>query len=177
MTLFNLIQCITHFSYYTISYKRDIWKGSTVTNISFRRIWHLTSYAMYHTLFLLPKIPKKIMFYLPFFPYLLLLFYFSIFYLLLFTLHVLYHGRQVEIASSLDFLWKQQARSHNHSYVEESSLHFSAPCVQEGARGDVWDAAAHEPAAPEPAPPSRGKVLPRRGENIRGPLCRGQVSK
>ena len=52
--------------------------------------------------------------------------FFSIFYLLLFTLHVLYHGRQVEIASSLDFLWKQQARSHNHSYVEESSLHFSA---------------------------------------------------
>ena len=52
-----------------------------------------------------------------------------------------------------------------------------APCVQEGARGDVWDAAAHEPAAPEPAPPPRGKVLPRRGENIRGPLCRGQVSK
>jgi len=35
---------------------------------------------------------------------------YSIFYLLLFTLHVLYHGRQVEIASSLDFLWKQQAR-------------------------------------------------------------------
>ena len=34
---------------------------------------------------------------------------YSIFYLLLFTIHVLYHGRQVEIASSLDFLWKQQA--------------------------------------------------------------------
>ncbi len=28
----------------------------------------------------------------------------------LFVLLVLYHGRQVEIASSLDFLWKQQAR-------------------------------------------------------------------
>ena len=35
---------------------------------------------------------------------------FSIFYLFLFTFFVLYHGRQVEIASSLDFLWKQQAR-------------------------------------------------------------------
>ena len=30
--------------------------------------------------------------------------------LLLFVLLVLYHGRQVEIASSLDFLWKQQAK-------------------------------------------------------------------
>ena len=28
----------------------------------------------------------------------------------LFVFLVLYHGRQVEIASSLDFLWKQQAR-------------------------------------------------------------------
>ena len=28
----------------------------------------------------------------------------------LFSFLVLYHGRQVEIASSLDFLWKQQAR-------------------------------------------------------------------
>jgi adenylate cyclase 8 len=26
------------------------------------------------------------------------------------VLVVLYHGRQVEIASSLDFLWKQQAK-------------------------------------------------------------------
>ena len=30
--------------------------------------------------------------------------------LCLFVFLVLYHGRQVEIASSLDFLWKQQAR-------------------------------------------------------------------
>ena len=35
---------------------------------------------------------------------------FSIFELLLFTLHVMYHGRQMEIASCLDFLWKKQAK-------------------------------------------------------------------
>ncbi len=33
----------------------------------------------------------------------------------LFVFLVLYHGRQVEIASSLDFLWKQQA----HKELEE----------------------------------------------------------
>ena len=34
----------------------------------------------------------------------------SIFHLILFTIHVLYHGRQMEIASCLDFLWKKQAK-------------------------------------------------------------------
>ena len=33
----------------------------------------------------------------------------SIFHLILLTVHVLYHGRQMEIASCLDFLWKKQA--------------------------------------------------------------------
>lgn len=35
---------------------------------------------------------------------------FCSFVLVLFVFLVLYHGRQVEIASSLDFLWKQQAK-------------------------------------------------------------------
>ena len=36
----------------------------------------------------------------------------------LFVFLVLYHGRQVEIASSLDFLWKQQARKELEEMTE-----------------------------------------------------------
>ena len=47
---------------------------------------------------------------------------------------MLYHGRQVEIASSLDFLWKQQARFQKHLGTEspfEQYLSFpGAPLVQ-----------------------------------------------
>ena len=60
---------------------------------------------------------------------------FSIFYLLLFTLHVLYHGRQVEIASSLDFLWKQQARFQKHLGTEspfEQYLSFPGASLSSG---------------------------------------------
>ena len=38
--------------------------------------------------------------------------------LVLFVFLVLYHGRQVEIDSSLDFLWKQQARKELEEMTE-----------------------------------------------------------
>ena len=41
--------------------------------------------------------------------------------LVLFVFLVLYHGRQVEIDSSLDFLWKQQARKEL-GWIHLSSL-------------------------------------------------------
>ena len=42
----------------------------------------------------------------------------SILQLLLFTIHVLYHGRQMEIASCLDFLWKKQAKKELKDMTE-----------------------------------------------------------
>ena len=42
--------------------------------------------------------------------------------LVLFVFLVLYHGRQVEIDSSLDFLWKQQARKELEEMTEMRRL-------------------------------------------------------
>ena len=46
------------------------------------------------------------------------MFGYSILELLLFTVHVLYHGRQMEIASCLDFLWKKQAKKELKDMTE-----------------------------------------------------------
>lgn len=54
----------------------------------------------------------------------------------LFVFLVLYHGRQVEIASSLDFLWKQQARYgtlHTKERLTLSLLEASRPCKRAGS--------------------------------------------
>jgi hypothetical protein len=46
---------------------------------------------------------------------------------------------------------------------------------QEGARRDVRDETTHKPAASEPAPTPRGKILPRLGKNIRRSIRRSSV--
>jgi len=86
---------------YSFQFLAHIWIVSILSLSSFIRVYYL-----YKAIFL------GIMFV---FYSLLIILYFNqsledMLYLVIFCLLVLYHGRQVEIASSLDFLWKQQAR-------------------------------------------------------------------